>query len=549
MNYRGYLEYEIVHKPFWGTRKRAEELLRKAECEPYDIEEFISYLQKTYSKLFVMIEFIRFYDFVYHSPKGCIHYRIAMIFTAPNETIRTVLYDDGEVITFLTGWYPFVTGSRAQIKKLNYVKAREKFGIKRPHIEKLGFGKPQELINISSVSTASATLLKCYNGCILFDTGFGIKQEYIDTIDLICISHFHQDHIGGLMSILRIRKIPVLLSETTLDYVLQFVTSDEDMHIILSCAITLEELKYYHNFRNHIDYFQVFHAPGSFAFIYKFYSECSVIYLGDICLNNAFFNGMQDYVNIINEIDTRKKVIICDAALVGKKDNAIADDTPEDVVNAIESSTRKRNTIFVSPNAETLVYSYLLLFRWAINNKNSKVKIVVSDDIYNLLKTVWRPLVYRDNFKDLFIDKVLKSDVNFVETYRLYPLSSIEGIKNIMNTVCFLTVNDLESYASIIPIPKSDVILAGIWTVRDGIPDVVAKNSPRSIIRVSSADWSFHSNENDLIAFAKQVCQVEDNRIIFFHNYSKVLRKFIKKNGLDEFSDASCESGVTLAWL
>lgn len=546
MNFRGYLEYEIVHKPFFGTKKRAEELLRKVEIEPCDVEEFIAHLQKTYPKYFAMIEFIRFYDFDFQNPQNHFHFRIAMIFTKPNETIRTILYDDGEAITLLTGWYPFVTGSRARIERLNYIKLRAKYGIKRPPIGKLEFGEPQEVINISSVSTASATLLKCSNGCILFDTGFGIKQEYNESIDLICISHFHHDHTGGLMNLLRVHQIPVFLSEITLDYILQLMTSDKDVQTILSCAITLEELKYNHIFRKHIDYFQVFHAPGSFAFVYKFHLETSVVYLGDICFKNAFFNGMEECISTINKIDTQQKVIICDAALVGKKDDSIGDDTPKDIIDTIESTIKKRNTIFISPNAETLVYSYLLFFEWAIKNKNTKVKVVVSDNIYKLLKILWRPLVYRDCLKDLFIDKIFKSEANFAETYRLYSISNIDTMDNFQNTVFFLTAYDMECFIEKVPIAKSDVILAGVWTIREGIPDIVAKNPPRSVIRVSSADWSFHSNESDLVTFARLICQDKDNRIIFFHNYSKVLRMFIKKNNLDEFSDASCESGVTL---
>lgn len=194
-----------------------------------------------------------------------------------------------------------------------------------------------------------------------------------------------------------------------------------------------------------------------------------------------------------------------------------------------------------------LVYSYLLFFEWAIKNKDIKAKVVVSDELYHLIRILWRPMVYRDNFKDPFVKYVFKSEANFVETYRLYPLSSFNGIKDTNKTVFFLTANDVENdSSSIVPIKKSDVVLAGIWTVRNGIPDSITKRAPRSIIRVSSADWSFHTNEYDIIEITKALCSEAENRIILFHNYSKTLRKFIEKNFSNINVSYNSKNGVEL---
>lgn len=527
-NFKGFLDYEIVNKPFLGSRKRAKQLLGEAGNVITDHNDFLIYLQKHYPKILSKIEYIRFYEFDFNEKGRVFHYCIAMLFTSPDEQTRTVLYDESRKITCDTGWYPYITGSRAKIKRLSYTVLRNEYGIPRKRIDKLSFGRPERIIDISNTPTASANLLQCYNGNILFDTGFGILEEYINSIDLICISHFHKDHTGGLLSILHVKPVPVLISEVTLEYLLQLADSEENKRLLISCAITLEEIKFYQGFRNHIDYFAVFHTPGSFGFIYKFYKEIAVIYFGDVCVCNAFHNHSLKLIEQVNNISTDKKVIIFDGALIGKKDESISDDKPEDIINTIENGIEKRNTIFISQGAETLVYSYILFFKWAIENKNIKAKVVVSDELYQLLRTLWRPMVYRDNFKDPFIQFVFKSEANFVETYRLYPLSSFNGFLDSSKSVFFLTVNDIENdHSSTIPVKKSDIILAGVWTIRNSIPNIIVTGSPRSIIRVSSADWSFHTNEQDIIEIMKAFCSDDRNKVILFHNYSKVLRKFI----------------------
>lgn len=334
-NFKGFLDYEIVTKPFFGTRKRAKEILSMREIVPSNHNDFIEYLQKHYPKILPKIEFIRFYKFNFHEKEGTFNYNIAMLYTMPDEFTRTVLYDDGNKIAASTGWYPYVTGSRANIKNLNYNILRNKYGVSRKNIDKFNYGRPERVIDISSTQTASANLLQCYNGNILFDTGFGILEEYISKIDLICISHFHKDHTGGLLNILRVKPIPVLLSEITLEYLLQIINSEEDVKLLIGCTITLEEIKYYRGIRNFIDYFPIFHAPGSFGFVYKFYEKIAVIYLGDVCVRNAFYDSELYLIDKIKSIAANRKVIIFDGALIGKNNEDIGDDKPEDIIDII----------------------------------------------------------------------------------------------------------------------------------------------------------------------------------------------------------------------
>lgn len=537
MNYNGYLEYEIVDKPYRGSLKRARVMLSSLGTELCAVNDFIRYIQIKYPKLFRYIEFIRFYDYNDNMSKDFFHYRIAMIFTAANESIRAVLYNDSETITNQTGWYPLITGSRSNLKSLNFTALRALYEIGKPVIHTLDFGQPHEIVNISENELASAILLKCSKGNILFDTGFSVKKEFVTSIDLICISHYHKDHVGGLVDLLHARRIPVLLSSITLMYLIDSY-SEADKITLLSCATTLEEIKGNKSFSMSIEFFQVFHAPGSFAFVYKYRHDISVIYLGDICLRNTFYNGTKECINNIVSIKTARKTVICDTALVGKKEVNINDDTPSDLIKNIASALTRRNTIFISNSFETLLYCYLILFMWVIKNKGIKVRLIVSDQVYSMLKLMSRPMIYRREIKDLFIDKVIKMDTGFAETYRLYPLSTIGNQSNEKDCVFFTTTADLEQYQQSIPIYAADIVMVGIWAGKDEMPAILTQQLPRSITRVSSVDWSFHSSASDVLCFTQELFRLGVDKILYYHNYPSTIHKYIKQNNIASFADS-----------
>lgn len=529
--FKGFLEYEILNKPFFGSKKRAYNTLKNSTTTPSSTEEFLEYIQINYPKIMPNIEFVSFRYFDFMERTGVFRYSLAILYTVPNALIREKLYDESESIANATGWYPYVTGCRAQIKKLNYMEMRKTYNIQRMSINSCAFGKPKTVIDISNSPTASATLLQCEYGNILFDTGFGILETYIKDINLICISHFHKDHVGGLAQILAQKSIAVLISEMTLEYILNSSwLSDGDKLEIIKHAITLEEIKFYKGLRMHIDYFPVFHAPGSFGFVYKYFTEISVFYLGDLCIENGFYNGGIDVDIQIQSIQSKNKTIILDSAMIGKKNVEIGEDTPADILEIIENSINKRNVVFISQSSETLLYSYLLVFMWSNQRKEEKIRIVIDDDLYKIIKILWRPLVYKDNFKDPFIKYVLnRGKINFAESHRLYPLSALNTFNDTRNTIFLVTLESIiNKDTPRLPLLKSDVMLVGSWALKGEIPGEIINAKPRSILRVASPDWSFHSSERSLNSTITKWNE-EAISMILFHNYSSTLKKYIKQ--------------------
>ena len=67
-------------------------------------------------------------------------------------------------------------------------------------------------------------------------------------------------------------------------------------------------------------------------------------------------------------------------------------------------------------------------------------------------------------------------------------------------------------------------------------------------MRIASEDWVFHSKEQDLADFVRNLTD-DGIKVLLCHNYPKALRRFIKRFGLDArfvFSNSLSEEGI--AW-
>lgn len=104
-------------------------------------------------------------------------------------------------------------------------------------------------------------------------------------------------------------------------------------------------------------------------------------------------------------------------------------------------------------------------------------------------------------------DTVIYS-VNPFSTYEFFP-----GMLNILHKIFWST-------------------LAGTLALRNDIPTEITTAKPRSIVRIASEDWVFHSNEKDLVDFINLLTQ-NDINVVLFHNYTNNLRRFIKSSNLD----------------
>lgn len=531
LQYKNKFHYEINKKPFQGSKKEARRVLEKYSTEPSNIENFLELLENDYCKFIDKITFIIFYDFVFYNKDKQFPYHIAMIYTQPDVEIRNVLFDERENITRKTGWYPYITGMRANVKALRSQQLKK---IKKRQLRKCTFGRPISIFNISSDMNSSAILLKCENGSILFDTGFEINKSYINEIDIICISHYHKDHTGGLIQILKSREIPVLISSITLEYLLNNSSiTDYDKEYLERNSILLEDIENFKNFRRHLDFYQVYHVPGSVGFVYKYNKEFSVFYLGDVCMSNGFYSFKESFFYIIKSNLSSNIHVIFDCAMIGKKDIVIGEDSVEDIMGEIQNSVSKRNVFFISKSDETLIYAYIQIFIYFIS-RNRNVKFVINNELYNILKMLWKPWVIYGGKKDLFIVNIMRKGlVNFIESYKLYPISELNQFRDEKDVIYILSLNDINEIQDSHFIKNKDVILVGPWVLKEAIPYEISDSKPRSILRVASPDWSFHTSSDEIEEIIKELIKM-DIHVDLFHNYPRNLRNYLKKLDLND---------------
>lgn len=534
-NIKSNIKYEIINKPFFGSLSNAELSLKKVSRKAIDCTDFINLLEKSYHKFIDKIELVQFYDFEWtfnNRYERGFNFKIAIIHTMPDAKFRDKLFAERDRITINTGWYPYIMGSRANINTTLHRYYRAINHIPANKMEPLQLGKPNSIIDVSNNKSVNAILLCCTYGSILFDTGFGVDLPDNSDLKAICISHFHKDHCGGLYELLERRDIPVLMSETTLEYILALKeVLDGDKLALIKNVVVLEKVAYGKIFRKYFDFFPVFHCPGAFGFVYKGYNGCSIYYLGDVCLKNGFMQFQKVIDQMIKEDENSKKYVIMDAALVGKNNFTVdSDDIPVVLLQDTVDLVRKRDVVFISNSIEILMYSYILFFMKSNIKNIGSIKLTINDDLYDIVKTLWASVIlkHRRATIDAFVKNVLQGGrCNFVESQRVYPISALDTVDRNENIASFITVKEIDDNQLLRDrINGADVVLVGHWTIKASIPETIAKLQPRSVLRVSSPEWSFHSSEEDISRAIYEWSDCGVNTVLF-HNYSKVLRKFI----------------------
>ena len=222
--------------------------------------------------------------------------------------------------------------------------------------------------------------------------------------------------------------------------------------------------------------------------------------------------------------------------MVRKDDYSISnEDSPVAVLQDFVTGTNRRNVVFVSSSAETLVYTFVLAFYLTRGPEDNLVRLIVSDDLYTLTKRLIRPVLYKrySSQIDPFVERLIGSGtINFIESQRVYPLSSLKHFDPNQKIIVFVTERDIlsDSLAQA-RIRNSDVIIAGRDALSDETPKTRSSYKPRLTLRVASPDWSFHSSEEDLVALIKELSGI-GVKTILFHNYPNNISRFIKRTGL-----------------
>ena len=514
------LSYDVTEMHFMGS-KRHDRLAKKSRpFDPVEPQRLIEYLANHITEHFKNLDWLRF-----HSLDG-----IVILYVLPSPQSRKVFYDNRLEILAATGWYPAIMGDRADFN-LILPQKKELKGNLRGIGSLLGFK-----VNHNEEGAGVSFELEGTQGTYLFD--FGYHGSTNSKISAVFLSHTHEDHSGGLLETIQNRSysFPIICSKPSALYIRDLLKRKsidyEGQNIIYIEGENEIELE--NNML--ISFFKVYHSPESIGFRVCDNLGTSFFYFGDLCLRNGYANFFEYTFEILNSLKGKRNFILLDGAMIGRNNAIEKEDTPETVLEEFSLNVDRRNIFIVGNQPENLIYSYLTVYKITHDLENLKnVKIVISPRLMDSLRLLLEPIVKNQNaFKDpVFKFLFGESKINPIETHRLYPLNEkvLSEIDSKERLIVFASDKEIQKFKFLGQrIEKSDVVLTGTFALRENLPDILSKTKPRSILRVSSENWGFHSSEADLKAFLDKLELGDEMKVYLFHNYKERLDKFVKRS-------------------
>lgn len=527
------LFYEVTNKPFFGPRQRAITELKKFVGTPKTYTEFIDYIENTCKDDFQNIEWIRFHDYKDIDRKYDHKIRIAILYTLPSIKARQNFFDKREGITTSTGWYPLVMGERANFGR-NLIRKLTDLS----HVTTLG-----NLIGFKPIANSKndgvSFELEGSQGKYLFD--FGYFGAHKSNYKAFFLTHSHSDHSDGFTKSIEnnLFDIPTICSKPNASYLTYKKNVNQNtkhysniFHIDYNDQIVLKG-------KTTIKFIHTFHSPGSIGFQITDNDGKSFLYLGDICLKNGFSDFRSSLIDYISKNKSSKNYLLLDGAMIGRNHFIEEEDTPESILDAFAKNVSRRNIIFFSNQPENSIYSFLKVYSITQHIDELKsIKLLVSPSLMQSLRFIIEPVILcQDEFKDPVYSSIFgKSKSNPIESHRLYPLTNqiLMELNENERTIIFAGINDLKKVEGLEnKFERADIILAGTFALRENLPKEFSRTKPRTIIRVASENWGFHSNEHDLKEFIEEIYG-PDMKVFLFHNFHSRLAKFIENNNFNK---------------
>ena len=501
-------------------------IIKKEKCErlvpPF---QFIDYLFCNFDYADSAITEIRFSC----APGNDTVCYVADLFIPHNETVRDLFINSRKEIYMKTGWITFVKG-----QSINEAKSQYDIIALTNHLPPKELGDLIEISNIAADPSSTALLLKCENGAILFDTGFGIKQEYINTFDFIVISHLHKDHTGGLIDILQKRKVPVLLSSVTLSFMQTFL-SDADKEILAKNSVLIDVNPKTRIWSRNVMIFNSYHAPGEFGIAYQSGKDLFV-YPGDFCLRNGYCEYQKYLLSFLSQFKDYNIHFAMDCAMV-REQKYIGSMLVEDVMNDIINS--QYDSIIISNGIESLIHGYIMLFSKSIGKM--EFNLAANTSMFEILRQMRIGYKSRNYLLDYYLEQTVYKHggkADFFMSPRLYSVdNSSEPL--IKRTAYFLTINDEPLIKKVLNSRKTDIYIIGKIAAKGGISDGILQNENiMSVKYLSFDDWYVHSSKKDIIEFIENTDL--PIHFILFHSFHRVLSAFVSAISDEKKKDVVC---------
>ena len=506
--------YEVVHKPWFGPRKRAREHLerRKQILSPI---RTLSVLNELLGKKISGVQFVRFIDYI-HKDKYPFRYTIVLIWTASDHKLREMLYNNADDFVKNTGWYPLPIGERIESRK-SFKSFRS--SIERSNFQLIPVKSPLlGLENAVGPDGGCSIRLRTSNGSILLDTGLPFELNTSEDDKMVLLSHFHLDHFGGIQSNI-VKHLPLVMSRGTAQVLLglerlsPFDLKARIITIPLHRSIRLGD-------GLEIQAFRVPHCPGSTGFRISD-ERTTVFYTGDICLQSNRHNFFSELLRLIKKAPTDNIWALLDATMAGRTYGASSKNIAYELIQKLD---KYKDILIISGEVERLFYAYLDLF-WVIKNHPEfrfKVDFIMSPSLKLLFQVIHSAFIVRElKYLDPFLlGQYGKNMSSWAESRWLYWVDEGISLSNGAHRIWFIAPDEIKNVKQ-----KG---LVGVIRIGKFNEDYIRKMQGRlKILDLDTSPWSLHSNEDMIKEIVQQISS--EAKVVLFHNYPNRLKKFSRK--------------------
>lgn len=532
------LYYEVVDKPWFGPRKRGKGMLLNSPLYGEELEPkaFIEYLEHTYKDYFPYIEWIRFHRCLYRERDGeSWRQRFAICNTRPDYGTRSILHEDGLKITSETGWYPLTMGRRLKgwrAQKPIWLATQERFSKMQCG---QSYGAFQNINSLDVENQGCSFLLSFKNQNIILDFGFEYALKSKNLLPSFgVLTHTHLDHSGGVSTALQ-QEIPIFLSESVYWQLHTLGRINGCMELLF---VVRPPAKFTSVDGTVFDFLPGAHSPGSMMVLITTNSNEQLLYPGDYCLSNAYYQqNPQDLLGVFSA-NTFPRWLLVDSTFLGHGPTNSSEQDLEQVKQMLTAKYKHDKTVIFTALSYDYLYSvYIWLFQLFYRGEKTKINrwLIVEDDLFRLMTSTFGPFILRKHQQyDPFLEAILKSGMsNYLESVHLYTMSSgvfPDGLPGPYDIFC-----NFELLPSILQQTGKDVSLIAIGEQNPIFRQILSEctDNTTQVYSLDGPDFSFHSS-GKAVSQIVQAAIKEGVHPIAFHNFPKRIQKALESFGISK---------------
>jgi hypothetical protein len=536
-NFAG-IPFELPGGPWFGPRKRGRQLLEAPSTRERDLtrEEFITYLKTELPHVAASIELIKFYSYREEDSGDPWNVRFAICHMLPRFEPRKKLFEDGPRITSATGWYPLVMGRRLRDRRHLPMPKIRRVTTLWDTVNPIRLGEIVEVRSLHENPDGNSIVVQFEHASLLLDFGFNCRLGGQPKPSLAILSHNHADHVGGIRDVLK-AGVPVLLNESVYWQLLDQNKLSADERRL--CFPVTFPSRFFTKDRAEIKLISGAHSPGAMMVLLTMPSGDQLLYPGDYCLRNAYYQLKSNDLLRHFSPTAGKRFLLVDGTFLGYNIKDESHTSLDELASRLSALYQAcTSTVFFAQSADYLYTLYIWLFgKFYSGGGGHDRSLVIDTKLQYLLDSTFADIFFRlrgrRQKRDPFINAVLgKGETAYVESARLYPLDNGRIPRSMIPPYDVLC--NMEQVQRFLPsLPPETAFFAVGRRDKRMLTLCADLLGGRDLAYLDGSDFTFHSRPEDVAAIVRTAASNGVMPIVF-HNYPHKTREALSALGIDE---------------